>query len=561
MHHCLQVVEILQNIFKFLRADHDAQLGTLANLALTCRTFQEPALDALWWSISSLDPLRRLMPDDLWDRVENSELRQVSRRRIEPSDFIRWSFYVGRVRKICDWARMRDDHVQFPIFHSSADSHFLAIPESYAIQFFPNLEQLDISSFVHGQPSQTPINAYLRPSLKDLRLFVKFPDTCFDALCEALRQTCPALEHFLCRTSSMGSPWPDFTPHPIPAFSKLVMELSFLKELRCPKIHIQDHVIHHLSQLPKLQILDIGNAVEDFVGCLRSLPRFSSPPFPNLHYLELMVEELCSATVDLVQVISSDIKQLTLKHNILFVPKEQHLHNFFQTLASTRWKKSLRFLSIQGEAGSATLESEVWVSPDYRVTPNTLKPLLALPELEDLDLDLEIAFELDNAMLGSMAQAWPNLSSLRIGGSGGTWGIVEGGAKITLDGLIPLVQCCPNLETLSICLDAVTAFPSPPRRPGRGAINEHVQSLHLCNSTISDPVEVASFLSDLFPNLLDVTAWSEGWMPTEDPDTEIEGWDEVNKLLPAFRNVRKQERVFQRVVGGASTISVPMEAD
>jgi hypothetical protein len=81
MHHCLEIVEILEMIFGNFRVDREAKLGTLANLVATCTFFQRPALDALWWSIYSLDPLRMLMPDDLWVPVENPK-RQRSQVRL-----------------------------------------------------------------------------------------------------------------------------------------------------------------------------------------------------------------------------------------------------------------------------------------------------------------------------------------------------------------------------------------------------------------------------------------------------------------------------------------------
>ena len=51
MHACLRVHEILANIFAGIITDDPIDLfgrGTLGSLARTCKTFTEPALDALW---------------------------------------------------------------------------------------------------------------------------------------------------------------------------------------------------------------------------------------------------------------------------------------------------------------------------------------------------------------------------------------------------------------------------------------------------------------------------------------------------------------------------------
>ncbi|KAF8551114.1 hypothetical protein OG21DRAFT_1418505, partial [Imleria badia] len=39
---------------------------TLGSLARTCRTLSEPALDALWMRLDSLDPLIKVLPRRMW---------------------------------------------------------------------------------------------------------------------------------------------------------------------------------------------------------------------------------------------------------------------------------------------------------------------------------------------------------------------------------------------------------------------------------------------------------------------------------------------------------------
>ena len=63
MHRCLAVYDVVLAIFDQLADDEDlsdAEAAVLAALAITCKAFQEPALDLLWRSMRALEPVVRL---------------------------------------------------------------------------------------------------------------------------------------------------------------------------------------------------------------------------------------------------------------------------------------------------------------------------------------------------------------------------------------------------------------------------------------------------------------------------------------------------------------------
>jgi hypothetical protein len=68
MHKCLEIPEISGLIFDSLL--NDAPSGesrrTMLALALTCRGFEDIALDVLWHTQTSLVPLIKCTPSDLW---------------------------------------------------------------------------------------------------------------------------------------------------------------------------------------------------------------------------------------------------------------------------------------------------------------------------------------------------------------------------------------------------------------------------------------------------------------------------------------------------------------
>ena len=61
MHRCLLIQELLSIIFH-----HAHARKTLARLARTCKTFQDPALDILWCTQDTLLYLLKCLPCDAW---------------------------------------------------------------------------------------------------------------------------------------------------------------------------------------------------------------------------------------------------------------------------------------------------------------------------------------------------------------------------------------------------------------------------------------------------------------------------------------------------------------
>jgi F-box-like len=70
MHPCLHIPEILSRIFHYTKVDQsDGEWpipgsSTLARAARTCKSFTEPALDILWYTLPSLVPLIKYLLAD-----------------------------------------------------------------------------------------------------------------------------------------------------------------------------------------------------------------------------------------------------------------------------------------------------------------------------------------------------------------------------------------------------------------------------------------------------------------------------------------------------------------
>ena len=81
MHRVLLIQEVIHRIMEHLSPRNPAVLipkrtrATLLNVALTCRLFLGPALDALWYSIDDLMVLFKLLPNFLSSDIGGSMVR------------------------------------------------------------------------------------------------------------------------------------------------------------------------------------------------------------------------------------------------------------------------------------------------------------------------------------------------------------------------------------------------------------------------------------------------------------------------------------------------------
>ena len=74
MHHCLQIQELLSLIFRHYA--HKPKM--LVGLAMTCKAFQEPSLDFLWHTQTTLLPLLKCLPPNAWVIKEGKFVSHIS---------------------------------------------------------------------------------------------------------------------------------------------------------------------------------------------------------------------------------------------------------------------------------------------------------------------------------------------------------------------------------------------------------------------------------------------------------------------------------------------------
>jgi len=117
--------------------------------------------------------------------------------------------------------------------------------------------------------------------------------------------------------------------------------------------------------------------------------------------------------------------------------------------------------------------------------------------------------------------------------------------KATIYGLRPLADCA-FLESLSINLDAAILDQNIGLQPNTKFSNSPLSFLSVGHAPIGDPIPVASFLSNYFPNLAEIDAWIyDGY--GDDNVMEREMWEQVWTFYGPFLTIRKQEREWAMV--------------
>ncbi|KNZ80180.1 hypothetical protein J132_06773 [Termitomyces sp. J132] len=143
---------------------------------------------------------------------------------------------------------------------------------------------------------------------------------------------------------------------------------------------------------------------------------------------------------------------------------------------------------------------------------SAFEPFFSLKNMAEFTIDNPCVVELDDIWFLAAANAWRHLKKL---------GLLSDGLppKATLSGLIPLVQRCPDLESLRLTIVA-----KPFRMELLEVYNAKMKYIAFRSSPIENPVGVFRCLTKMFPNLPNVT-----W------DGYNEDWQRISALLEESR--------------------------
>ncbi|KAG2111190.1 uncharacterized protein F5147DRAFT_686696 [Suillus discolor] len=503
MHQALRLTEIIDQIS--WHTDRDS----LPHLALTCRTFEGPALDALWRNLPSLEPLINCIPTHLWGHSFQGEL--ILLRPIDTTTWATFREYAFRVHSITQ----------------SEDPS-------------PIIDYLRILMLSYPYPSSTmfPNLRSLAWNVHEIHLAIEFLRMAFVSSLVSLdlriASISPAL---ICILSTIGTACPNLT-----SFRPQVDNPTWNREL-VPFLTQAICQLHRLSTLTVCELEDPGMMHVTQLQSLKTLWLYIGPS--SLRRTGLPPQSLGLECLELLGLQAIRLDHITDFLRSLRTVQSKHLTAVF---SSNGFEQQFNFIpefcTILLERCD-NLEAITLCEPFYNTfhnvyaQPGDFGPLRRLRNLTHFDVEAACTISISNDKLGELVNAWPKLKTLRLS----CYRDPTITVMPTFHGLINVLRLCPELVSLSLVIDTTQLDGINVKSPGNGNRNNGLQELILGNSPISSPLDVALVLNSLLPNLpgVNLDVWIGGPLDAlfEKP-WAMEQWKLVNCLIGGFRVVRTQ---------------------
>ncbi|EIW74833.1 hypothetical protein CONPUDRAFT_147462 [Coniophora puteana RWD-64-598 SS2] len=587
MHRVLLVAELLDNIFGNLSAEFDRLFGgpndgTLLALATTCRTFKEPALNALWENLLMIDSLIKCLHKDAWEPSVDQEtgwarpagafvvclhssgcqslafmliayIWQEIKRPLTPSDWLIIRKYAPRVRHLYQ--------VSLGAYRSAPTKLWvlsLSLAPPDAVPLLPNLKLVEWTGM---RPDTAPyMRTFLTASLESLCYGVgsTIPDI---YLLSSVGAFCPSIKDASVYSyRKIGG---------VEAFSLSVCRWNYLRVLRCEEL--TDEALVHIAGLPNLQELNIALYPETPFRAMRAQLR--DTPFPDLTSLHVIAADLNVFAAFVCEF------ELSLAKVTVFVSERASACSdgvAGALKAISKSKRALTHVEIAEEDDSSIPipANHTFPLQNTVIDMSTLRPLLGFSKLRVLDFETRCSVVLSDAELIDLARALPLLGVPCLNSMHG-WNAAP--PAVTFYGLCSVARLCPFLCRLGIEFDGISTekIRAPPNSGGVSAVDEEdvldyhnfsLEELWVGNSRVEDPETVARLLYEVMPELTGVFGWCEPPGVGDDVDGEWqmhEGeynqrWKEVGDIIA---KLRLEDDVDGSMASGSRELSSDGETD
>ncbi|KAJ7232472.1 hypothetical protein B0H12DRAFT_1145144 [Mycena haematopus] len=192
---------------------------------------------------------------------------------------------------------------------------------------------------------------------------------------------------------------------------------------------------------------------------------------------------------------------------------------------------SLNSLSITLPMGTSDTAADPEQIALYAVPGRHLLPLFTLTTLTWVTLAAPVGLDLDDTGAAEIARAWPRIIAF-----------LHIAPRTTLRALLAFARLCPNLWRLSLPINARST--AAEARPTQRSLT----FLNVGESPMDTPLEVAAYLSSIFPKLGRVSAGKQKERRDEPVSAEVlacqSKWKAVEAALPLLRKVRAEEKYW-----------------
>ncbi len=543
-----------------------ASLDTLATFARTSREFHEPAIRAMWHTLSSFAPLIYTLPSEAWthERGEAGWINLVrtgiiahyklltSRRTkkpvrvLSPADCTRYVMYAALVEEVSG----RQFHWRWGFEQSLTIPRLLITPEMWtALESvrpgcLPNLRL--IHQHFPGPLSQ-PLHIFPGPSLARVSLDMKLRNTEDQQVPDGPDRNVMLTQFLKSLTSS--SPhlcWIDLSLEhpPLDALSDALADalcaLPKLADLSISVNLLQSRAWCHLSSLPMLKKLRCEGYLEHFPeeATLASLASHGSL-FPALTLLVMKADrnEMCNTLIRTIS--STTLAEVSFQ---ITAPVDTVLFEALATLIGSHPSRAaLRKVAI------------AWRPPELASIPlpaGAIKPFSTLSALESFILGGSGYSALDNDTAAYLARAWSQIRDVRFY-AGRSLTMYPYQTTVTVEGLLPFALYCPKLVRLNIPvadidIASVPALSSTLTLIDR--VSNDVKYLGIGCPRLDQRAEtsLAVYLSTLFPRLMHLNIQ---WPYINAPAGMTEHYvrlELLGQFVRAISGVKLQERNWRK---------------
>ncbi|KAG1772624.1 hypothetical protein EV702DRAFT_621521 [Suillus placidus] len=511
MHACLQISEILQVIFanvtEVTASGVRPSYTTLYHLVLTCRTFRELALDALWAHIQESYVLVMCLPQDVRSQPGNLISSDLSKMGI--STYRSYMAEAGTMRLLRplvddDWAtfqkyahRVRSLTFEQYRHRRLHDSAALALLDSHALPStlpFPLLHEL---YWYDERDVLLPcLQRCISTTLTRLVIHSEcWPSAMVDLLA-GVGKTCPKIKEFRCSTPPARA---------CTMLSDIVTCWDDLEILETGAVNAQ--ALKHLASLKQLRELKMlmpeGYNLE-----------------PTSPFSVILSVDKISMTAPRVKLLLAFLAPLQLSAksaelNIKTTPNAVDLHHLLSYITENFRSNGLESLNI-GVARPTYLVDHAL----FDLTAPTLRRLQAFAGLTNLNLSSMHISITDDEIL-DLVSAWPQMRYLHLDTNFG-WGVTRLG--VTFLGLAGVLERCPKLCSLGINLDTTAPKNSPflTQRQYTGITSEQVVDLRVGYAECNDVEAIGNILTGMCPNLSYIHSTCPANYSTRPPNPGLE---------------------------------------
>ncbi|KAH7889099.1 hypothetical protein F5I97DRAFT_1925674 [Phlebopus sp. FC_14] len=532
MHKALHITEILHAVCGFAAQD------SLAKLARTCRAFEEPALDALWANLETLEPLVHCLPSNIWGTLGGKLILH------RPLHTEHWRLLRKYSNRIC--------RIEKGTPYGTGLRYLIALA-SHAndarVSLFPNLRVLLSCRLTSDR---IPLFCWLiGPSLIQLQLSIEGVSPRILAFLASVARLCPRMETIL--LNPVKSVDTDLSATSI---SQSICQWNHLVHASFGALDVSAY--EHVSQLRSLTYLKLSISRASLTHLCKAT--LQPTAFTNVCDLVLDAESLlvAAAWLDCLSrdhAVSLCLSQLTV--NIRECERTtRSLHSLCLAICS--------HLLSHDTLHSIELDDLRCQYGVFLVVMVDIQPLLIFRNVKRVILHELAAVTLGDEELEELAQAWPCIEVLHLNryvADPEATGLST--VLPRFSGLCTLARLCPHLRELSIVADL--------RRPRTGSVDprwsmcfdftgsdiagvtndwvshHQMSTLILGNSLLDDPKFAAFMLGDIFPCLSRVELEDWDFLPLyevskNDEGRMLESWEKLNEYMEDFAIVRVQER-------------------